>query len=371
MGNWQSFVLYVAFLILVLAVCYHRDIKKTASLLIVFLAISLCCEIVISVTLSLFFGENYFEEAILLYIAFAFHKLLLLLSSLLILKFNQNNFRLKYIFKKWLKYLAIPLSIFLTAHWLYITNYDNRESLGQMLAIGILGFLTCIFMIGYVQHKGEQKRLAERLKMTEEYEWFKKHYDEDLLAMTRHYGRMAHDSRHHFEFASSLPTIEDVRAYAKRILDLNSFSLQITGNHDIDAILYPKQQKAQEKGIGFAVSGLLPPKIDWLDPIDAVTILGNGLANAMDACEKIDAPDKAIHVAFRFDKHLDIRIDNPFKEVPIAKKSGWFQSSKKEPGHGIGMESIQTAVDRYQGHMNPVIENDVFSLRILLQEIKD
>ena len=366
MGNWQSFVLTITLSVFSLLICYRRDLRKMASLLITYFTLSLCCEIIVSVTVSLFFGESYFEYPFMFYAAVATHKLLLLLSMFIFLKSAQKTFKLR----AWLKYLPIPFCIFIVLHWFYMTSYENSETFGQMLAIGILGFLTCIFMIGYVQHKGEEKQLAERLKMTEEYEWFKKQYDEDLTVMTRHSGRMAHDSRHHFEFAASLPTIEDVREYAARILKMNSFNLQITGNHDIDAILYPKQQKAQEKGIGFTVSGLLPPKIDWFDPIDLVTILGNGLANAIDACEKIDAPDKNIHVAFRLDLHLDIRIDNPFNEVPVIKNNGLFRSSKKEPGHGIGMESIQAVVDRYDGYMKPVIENGVFSLRILLQNIK-
>jgi len=168
---------------------------------------------------------------------------------------------------------------------------------------------------------------------------------------------------------ASSASIEDVREYTARILSLSAFSLQITGNHDVDSILYPKQQKAQEKGIGFNANGILPPKIDWIDPVDIVTIIGNGLANAIGACEKIDTQEKEINVGFRLDRHLDIRIDNPFVEAPVMKKSGWFQSTKKELGHGFGMESIQEAVDRYHGYMETVIENGIFSIRITLQHI--
>jgi hypothetical protein len=57
-------------------------------------------------------------------------------------------------------------------------------------------------------------------------------------------------------------------------------------------------------------------------------------------------------------------------KAPVLKKSGWFRSTKKEPGHGFGMESIREVVERYNGHMETVIENGIFSLRILLQQIK-
>jgi sensor histidine kinase regulating citrate/malate metabolism len=94
------------------------------------------------------------------------------------------------------------------------------------------------------------------------------------------------------------------------------------------------------------------------------------LANAIDACEKVEAPEKSINVIFRLDTHLDIRIDNPYVEVLVPQKSGRFKSTKKTPGHGLGMESIEEAVNRYDGNIETVIENGIFSLRIMLQQIK-
>jgi sensor histidine kinase regulating citrate/malate metabolism len=145
--------------------------------------------------------------------------------------------------------------------------------------------------------------------------------------------------------------------------------MKITGNTDIDCILWTRQQRAEEKGIGFNVIGTLPEQMDFLDPIDIVTIFGNGLANAIDACEKIETGEKLINVVVRLDKHLNIRIDNTFVEAPVPKKFGWFRSSKKDPGHGLGMESIEETVQRYDGHVYTVIEDGIFSLRIMLQQI--
>jgi Tfp pilus assembly protein PilE len=337
------------------------------SLLIVFYAISACCEVISGITISSLFRECYtFEDTSMLYTIGAFHKLLLILSIFFLLRFRKSKLHIK----EWLRYMPIPISILIAMLWFYATSYENNEVFGQMLALGIFGFLTCIFMIGYVQYKCELKRTTDRLKLMEEHEWHRRHYLEDKQALQRNQARLEHDSHHHIEYMASLTNIEDVHEYAARILDLNKFSMQITGNTDIDSILWPKQQRAQEKGISFNVSGLLPQRIDWLNPIDIVTIIGNGLANAIDACEKINGTNLFINATFRLDKHLDIRIDNPFIEAPEIKKSGsLFKSTKKEPGHGIGMESIQSAVNRYHGHMETVIKNGVFSLRIMLQHI--
>jgi hypothetical protein len=224
-------------------------------------------------------------------------------------------------------------------------------------------------MLGYVQYKEMQRRTAERLKISKEHEWSKHHYKEDRVATLRHHDRMAHNMQFHMECMSALPTIEDVRKYSERVLDLKDFKMKITGNNDVDCILWPKQQRAEEKRIAFNVTGTLPERMGFLDRVDIVTIFGNALANAIDACEKIETGEKFINVVVRLDKHLDIRIDNPFAEAPVVQRSGRLKSTKKDPGHGLGMESIHEAVRRYDGHIDTVIEDGVFSLRIMLQQI--
>lgn len=362
---WFGLVLGVASHVLALIICYRREIKKKISLFIIYSAITVCCEIAITFVLALFLLGWNFDELLILYVAYALHKMILGGLVFIFLKLRKTSFYIK----EWLKYLFIPLAIVLSMLWFYDTSKENSEAMAHMLGLGILGFLTCIFLIGFVQYKEMQKRTAERLRMTEEHKWDKRHYIEDREVLLRRQRLLAHDSHHHIEYVASLSTIEDVREYTAKILQLNALDIQITGNHDIDCILWPKQQRAEEKKIGFNVTGWLPEQMAFLDRVDIVTIIGNGLANAIDACEKVLAPDRAINMIFRFDKHLDIRIDNPYVEVPVPQKTGWFKSTKKDPGHGIGMESIQEAVNKYDGYMETVVEDGIFSLRIMLQQV--
>ena len=364
-GEITGLIITIAIPALLLFICYKRNLRGKIVFLVIYLVATVCSEIVISIILSIIYGVTLsLEQPVTLYTGYALHKLVLLILALLFLRYKNANFYIS----KWIKFIPIPFCVFLTLCWFFYKNYENSESFGQILALCIFGFLTCLFMIGFVQYKEEQKQTAQQLKMLRESEWFKKQWIEEREAMIRQRDRIAHDSHHHLEYVSSLNDIKVVHEYTARILSRNIFNIQITGNHDIDCILYPKQQKAQEAEIGFYVNGILPPYIEWLDPIDVVAIIGNGLANAIEACEKIESADKSINIAFRYDRHLDIRIDNPFVIAPVLKTGG-FKSIKKNPGHGIGIESIQEAVDRYDGYMEPVIENGIFSLRITLQQI--
>ncbi|MCL2873465.1 MAG: GHKL domain-containing protein [Defluviitaleaceae bacterium] len=363
----SSIFLTIIVLVLIFILCYHQNIKKKAALLIIYCTITLCFEIVAVVTVSLVFGETPSLENIThRYAAYSLHKLFLTMSALLFLKIRYSDLYIS----RWLKYMPIPLGIFAILSWIYGTNFDNNEAFGRMLVFAMLGFLTCVFMVGFLQHKEEKRLLDKQLRTAQETTWFKKQWIEEREIIIRQRDMLAHDSYHHIEYLSTLTTIEDVHEYTARLLRLNRFSNLITGNYDIDCILFPKQKKAQEKGITFSVIGILPLQMRWVDPIDIVTIIGNGLENAIEACERVNASEKRINITFRYDEHLDIRIDNTFVIAPVAKQTGFFQSIKNEPGHGLGMESIQDAVDRYSGYMETVVDEGIFSLRITLQQIR-
>jgi hypothetical protein len=350
---WFGSALNILSLVFVITTCYRRETKKKTSLFFVYCAITVCCELTIYTTLYLFVAGREYNELLMLYIASALHKLLLAWLAFLYLKIHKAGFYTK----EWFKYLPYPIAIFFAMLWYINTSLENPETYGHLLGLGILGFMLCIFVLGYVQYKGMQRRVAEELRITKKHERDRKHYKEDEAAIIRHHDRMAHNMQFHMECMTAMPTIEDVREYSARVLKLREFNMKITGNNDVDCILWSTQQRAEEKRIGFNVTGTLPERIDFLDRIDIVTILGNGLANAIDACEKIETGDKYINVVFRFDKQFDIRIDNTFVEEPVPQKFGWFKSSKKDPGHGLGMESIEEAVQRYDGHVYTVIED--------------
>jgi hypothetical protein len=322
------------------------------------------CELVIAGIVTIAFGTALtFEAPAAVYTAYALHKIVLFAMALLFLRIHKRGFFIR----EWLKYLPIPTGIFMVIIWFLDISFENNADFGTIILLGVFGFLTCIFMIGFVQYKEKQKQTAKMLRLSEEHERHRKHYSEDKAVMVRRHDRLAHDMRHHFESVSAMNDINDVREYAARIMKLSTFSMKITGNEDIDCILWPKQQRAEEKKIAFSVSGLLPEYIDFLDRYDIVSIIGNGLDNAIDACENVEGAKRMISVSFRYDRNLCIQIDNPYSQAPVEKKNGWFKSTKSEPGHGIGMESIQASVDKYHGHMETVTENGIFSLQILLQ----
>jgi hypothetical protein len=362
-----EFIISLTLLLSALIFCYRGEIKKKISLFIIYCAITMCCEIIVGISVSFAYGARLtLDDPVALYTAFALHKLVLFILAFLFLRIRERDFYIK----DWLRYFPVPIGIFVSFIWIFGPVIDSRGNFEQSIVLGLLGFLTCIFMIGYVQYKEKQRRTAEMLRMSLKHKWEERHHLEDQEAVMKFRNIVSHDMPHHFETVLSMKTVEEIHAYLEPIRKLADYRMKGTGNDHIDCILWPKQRRAEEKGISFNVTGVLPDEMDFLQRYDIVAIVGNALSNALDACDKIEGGGAFINVSFNLVKHLTIQIDNPYVEEPVAAKRGWFKSLKKEPGHGFGMESIKEAVDRYSGHMETVIENGIFSLRILLQQIK-
>lgn len=59
-----------------------------------------------------------------------------------------------------------------------------------------------------------------------------------------------------------------------------------TGNEFLDIIIKDKAERAREKEIDFSAFIDLGD-VDFIEPLDISTIFGNGIDNAMEACEKL------------------------------------------------------------------------------------
>lgn len=91
--------------------------------------------------------------------------------------------------------------------------------------------------------------------------------------------------------------------------------------------------------------------MDFMNPVDLYTIMGNAMDNAMEAVSKFERPhlriiDVLVHVRQRF---LVISITNPMKEPP-SFEDGLPVSTKEPDGfHGFGIRSIRSTVQKYGG----------------------
>ena len=95
-------------------------------------------------------------------------------------------------------------------------------------------------------------------------------------------------------------------------------------------------------------------------------MLGNLLENAVRASAALPPEERSIRVLLRMlsPGMLGLIVENRYSGV-LHRENGKLRSTA-HPGSGVGLLSVQTAVDRYQGEMTVETENRLFRVNILL-----
>ena len=158
---------------------------------------------------------------------------------------------------------------------------------------------------------------------------------------------------------------EEINNYLKKYNDQISKNIDSidTNNVIVNAILNSKYQEAREKGIIFII------KVNDLSNIkiedeDIVLILSNLLNNAIEANANCD---KAI-IKLKFtkeDHQIIISVVNTFSYEPIEIGNRFITTKTEDVDfHGIGIENIKDAVQKYKGSY--VIKYDEKSFRFAI-----
>lgn len=181
--------------------------------------------------------------------------------------------------------------------------------------------------------------------------------------------RKCHDLKHQVAAMRTMESSERREQYLREIEDsVHIYDSMIkTGNETLDTVLTEKSLlcEASRITVNCVADGA---QMDFMDPVDLYTILGNALDNAMEGVRAFEAEemrviDVLIHVRQRF---LVINVTNPLKE-PLTFREGLPVSIKPRDGyHGYGMRSIRHTVHKYGGEMAVEAENGCFSLRLMI-----
>lgn len=181
--------------------------------------------------------------------------------------------------------------------------------------------------------------------------------------------RKCHDLKHQVAVMRTMESSESREQYLREIEDsVHIYDSMIkTGNETLDTVLTEKSLlcEASQVTINCVADGA---RMDFMDPVDLYTILGNALDNAMEGVkafeqEELRVIDVLIHVRQRF---LVISVTNPLKEE-LTFREGLPVSIKPKDGyHGYGMRSIRHTVHKYGGEMTVETENGCFSLRLMI-----
>lgn len=149
----------------------------------------------------------------------------------------------------------------------------------------------------------------------------------------------------------------------KKLNHKNTFAT--TGNIALDSVINYKLSVAKEEGIEVSADIFIPVDIKIEDD-DFVIIFSNLLDNSIEASERLQE-NKYIDIKVKYEKDcLKIRISNRFDSV-LKEIDGKIETRKENKSiHGIGISSVQSVVNKYEGILSFRQDKDIFIVNILL-----
>lgn len=194
----------------------------------------------------------------------------------------------------------------------------------------------------------QKKQLAEQIRLQ------KKHYSE-LAAQMEAIRVMRHDIRHHLTQLSALLSegnTEAANAFLSRLnhSSLSAAPLSFCDAYFVDVLLRYYYAKAEEQGIPLRIEAKLPSQ-PGIPEEDLCVILGNLLENALEACEAVPPARRFLSVVLSCQNGgLAVETRNSYTGLlePDGKN---FYSSREKNRHGIGLSSVRSTAEKYEGNV--------------------
>lgn len=257
----------------------------------------------------------------------------------------------------------------------YLTTfYTDLLSVKNPTALEFMPFVCSVAYLGFALHLSETEQVRIHLEETQEI------LNLQITQAVREIGVLResqqksstyrHDLRHHMQYLLSClenDRIEQAKAYIQEICSVIE-TAKITVfcvNEAANLIFSAFSERARKNDISVTINAVIPGEIP-ISETDWCVLLSNGLENALHACQKLRKKGLAASLdisAYEKRGKLFLQIANSCEEnVPFSH--GIPVSSR--PGHGIGVRSICTIVDRYGGIYSFSVRNGLFLLRISL-----
>lgn len=155
--------------------------------------------------------------------------------------------------------------------------------------------------------------------------------------------------------ALEMEKYEDASGMADRI-PTNIERLRVASyceNSVINALLFMKHRDMMQSKLDFRYTVNLGESC-FLVNSDLCRVISNLLDNAIDACRKLPSefpPAVITLTCMPVQEALVIKAENPYSGELKQNKNGFPHSSKPQPGHGKGLQSIREIVTMYGGNL--------------------
>ena len=332
---------------------------KKAALILIYAVIGIVVESAAATILAAL-ENNYYKinrtDHTELYIAGVFLSNTLILLTVIIMGFIRQKFLKRQLEKlKTAKYLffivliIFCLGLFFGIHYLALTINSAR---GMYVFLGLLLVLTIFvlmvfFLIGEMEHLQAVKldNILAKEHLTAQENFYK-----ESIQKNQQLRLQVHDEKN-FLFA------------LRGLLE--------NGENALDTVLAMKIAQASKNAILIRPAIALYCKV-MVDFLDLSLMIGNALDNAIEACQKLpDYSQKVIDLEIKtMEQYLFLTFTNPFSGQKMVSNMLLSTTKKDKNAHGYGLKSIEQTARKYNGNMSIEMQNNVFTLKIMLDNTR-
>jgi len=267
----------------------------------------------------------------------------------------------------WLCIIIIPVGTLYLLVTIFIENTAKSSTIFiATLLVMLINFATFYLYDQIARILSEQ---TDKILMKQQNEY----YENQLELMTtslKAIQTIKHDLKNHITCIYIL--VKDNRKeatldYLCKVIEVinNEEGFACTGNVVIDSIINFKLQDAKREEIIITADLTIPKKIA-IPSFDITIILGNLLDNTLNAVKKLTT-NRYINIDMNYTKgRLALEIENSFDGI-VIKKDGMIMSSHRDiENHGLGLESVKTVIEKYNGTMEFKYDKNKFCTVLLM-----
>ncbi len=212
------------------------------------------------------------------------------------------------------------------------------------------------YQLGEVNHQLELQRIQ-----------YKRIAENDAMVKAQR-----HDLRHQLTVLRVLFEQNDKEKF-DRYLGIMSKKLPsdrgplLCNNYAVNAVASHYAEMARQAGADVSVSLSIPSTLTTELESDLCIIIGNLMENAAEACARMtEEKERFVHVNSVLQHGvLTIVVDNSY-EGELRKKGGVFLSSKRDE-EGIGLSSVSTVAEKYDGNAQFEEKDGVFQASVYVR----
>ncbi len=233
-----------------------------------------------------------------------------------------------------------------------------------------------ILVIQIISRRRREFELRHEQAVFENYIASVRHEAEILSDQEKEFAVLRHDMRHYVNMATAciekndLEKLKEMIQYVQEDLQRQQMK-SYCENVYINGMITHLKKKADEFGVAFHCRIEIPNQFSNNSfELGLATVISNLLENAVQAAIKTKEPEKRfVSISLTKDKgRFLLEITNSFQGKLELNDSKYLKLTAGEDGHGYGLRSVQSFIDRYQAVYDCDVKDQVLTIHILVDD---